>query len=509
MPINNTKNLKSEILNNKLVYILLSIILLVGFFLRVYRIDQVLGFYFDQGRDAMVVWNLIHNGKFFLIGPTTGIAGIFRGPLYYYLIAPFYFLGGGDPIWPSIFLSFTTILANLLMYYLGFKFHSRVAGLLAATVASFSFNITIASRWLSNPTPMMLLSMLLIFFMYLISNKSQSINKNKYFLGWLWVGLGFIAGVSLFHFGSSGEFFYLPALAIFALWQRSTLTMKTIIFAGLAFLATASPLIIFDLRHEGILRNNLVGFLFGEETFKLTFTEVLKVRTNFYYDVFKNKIFHSVRTYEWWLLSGITTIFLFNFKEIWKKSGNKILMLTLGSPMIGLLFFQGNEGNIYDYYMTGYYLIFILLFGITLATVWRFYLGKVLVLYFLYIFLNNNVPITWSRINDGLDGPHTIAFGNQKEALDWVYKDAKGENFNTDVYVPPVIPHAYDYLFAWYEQDHNGLISDHVDLLYTLYEVDPPHPERLEVWMARQKGIGEVEYEKSFGGITVQRRHRI
>jgi hypothetical protein len=53
------------------------------------------------------------------------------------------------------------------------------------------------------------------------------------------------------------------------------------------------------------------------------------------------------------------------------------------------------------------------------------------------------------------------------------------------------------------------LVDEHVDLLYTLYEVDPPHPERLQSWMDRQKGIGVVEYEESFGGITVQRRSRI
>src|SRR3990167_5828977 len=135
------------------INILVFTLLFLAFLIRVYRIDSFLGFYFDQGRDAKVIWDFWHNSKMFLIGPTTGIAGIFRGPFYYYLIAPFYLLGGGNPIWPSIFLSFTTVLANLLIYYLGFKFHSRIAGLLAAAIASFSFNITIASRWLSNPTP--------------------------------------------------------------------------------------------------------------------------------------------------------------------------------------------------------------------------------------------------------------------------------------------------------------------------------------------------------------------
>jgi hypothetical protein len=48
-----------------------------------------------------------------------------------------------------------------------------------------------------------------------------------------------------------------------------------------------------------------------------------------------------------------------------------------------------------------------------------------------------------------------------------------------------------------------------VPLLYTLYEVDNPHPERLDAWLERQKGIGKVEEQSVFGGITAQRRTRI
>ena len=41
-------------------------LLLLAFLVRVYRIDSLLGFYFDQGRDANVIWDLWHQGKFFL-----------------------------------------------------------------------------------------------------------------------------------------------------------------------------------------------------------------------------------------------------------------------------------------------------------------------------------------------------------------------------------------------------------------------------------------------------------
>src|SRR5258708_39527082 len=112
------KKIKLEISAHKFIYFILSIILIAGFFIRVYRLPQILGFYFDQGRDALVIWDLIHSHKFFLIGPTTGLAGIFRGPYYYYLIAPFYWLGRGDPVWPSVFFGLTTLISVWFFYYL-------------------------------------------------------------------------------------------------------------------------------------------------------------------------------------------------------------------------------------------------------------------------------------------------------------------------------------------------------------------------------------------------------
>src|SRR3972149_5464469 len=104
-------HLKTEIIKHKLVYFVMFFILVGALFVRIYRTEVILSFYFDQGRDAKVVYDLWHNGKFFLLGPTTGIAGIFRGPFYYYLIAPFYLLGGGDPVYPAVLLAGVSNLA--------------------------------------------------------------------------------------------------------------------------------------------------------------------------------------------------------------------------------------------------------------------------------------------------------------------------------------------------------------------------------------------------------------
>lgn len=504
--------LKYEVQSNLFVYLILILTLTLALFIRVYRVDQILGFYYDQGRDALVIWDLIHKGKFFLIGPTTGIAGIFRGPFYYYLIAPFYWLGGGNPVWPAVFLAVTSVVAITLMYYLGVKIGGRTTGLIAAILASFSYYIFYASRWLSNPTPMLLLSMVLVWAMFKVLEGKE----------WGWPIIALVSGLSLFHFGSAGEVFYFPALLVFAIWTvlrqgyggRSTLNNKVIIVSILAFLFTLLPLAIFDLKHGRILSQNITKFFVSDKSFTTSTWRNVSDKLQFYYDVFTNKIFHNQYEKEKIILGILGFFFVFYLSKLLKEDKIKILILLFISPILGLIFFQGNFGSIYDYYLTGYYLIFLLLVAATLGQLWESnILGKMLVAYFIYLFLANNLPVIKSTITDKGDDSRSVAFSNQKKAIDWVYKDLSAGRqvpFNVDVYVPPVIPYAYNYLFTWLGTEvYHKLPKDTKEpLLYTLYEVDIPYPERLNSWLARQKGIGKVEKEAKFGGITVQRRVR-
>jgi len=491
-------NIKKEISTHKFLYALLAIVLLIGTYFRVYRTGFVLGFYFDQGRDAMEIWELLHKRDFFLIGPTTGIAGIFRGPFYYYLIAPFYWLGGGNPVWPANFLALTAVTSILVLYYLTKETVDRTTGLFAVVLTSLSFYFAVDARWLSNPTPMFLLSMLLLWSMFLVLKGKR----------WAWISISFLSGLSLFHFGSSGEFFYFPAIIIFAIWQRKHFpTKKILAFSAIAFLLTVSPLVLFDLKNDLLLFNNIKLFMFSNDTFKSSFSVVLQDRLDLYSNTFLSKFFPSGGENVIYLNYTIGILFLYYLPEMIKNKRTVTALLMLFTPMVGLLFFQGNE--VYGYYLTGYTMIFVFIYAITLRFIWKSLPGKALVLFLFFIFLSQNVPIIRSKINDGVDGPGSIVLGNQKQILNWIYEDANGESFSNDVYVPPVIPHAYNYLFTWYEMDRNGLVEEQIPLLYTIYEIDPPHPERLEAWMERQKGIGEVEYEFSSGGITVQRRKRI
>lgn len=161
--------------------------------------------------------------------------------------------------------------------------------------------------------------------------------------------------------------------------------------------------------------------------------------------------------------------------------------------------------------------MFVLIFSTALAAFARKFVGFVIVFAFIAFFLGDNLVILESYMSGVVDSPNHISLGSENPAVDWVIEDSKerGEEFNVDVYVPPVIPHAYDYLFLWRTTQECGVdlcnmqLDRRVPLLYTLYEVDPPHPERLEAWLERQKGIGVVEDTVIFGGVTVERRTRI
>lgn len=492
-------------------FFLIFAILLLAFTIRVFRIDQTLNFFYDQGRDALVIWELIHSPhKLFLIGPTTGLAGVFRGPFYYYLIAPFYWLGRGNPLYPEVFLVLTSIAALWLMYVLAKEIGGKTSAIITLLLGSFSFEIIYASRWLSNPTPMLLLSMLLVWSLFKIYD-----GKKNY-----WILLSLILGLSFFSFGSSGELFYFPAVAFFAVWQffftkrgiKKIPNVKILIASVVVFLLTFAPLFIFNLRHGNILENGVLGQMGSGKSFGIPTWRFVLDRLNLVWTYFSSLIAHSPYAKEQVIVAMLSLTGIYFLPRIIKNDKAKIILILLVSVVAGSVFYVGNYGNFYQYYLTGYYLIFLLLAGVALSEIFKNnWLGKIAVVLFLYFFLTQN----WSWIKPyvyttGLE-PDTIVYADQAKAIDWVYQNADGHDFNVDEYVPPVITYEYDYLFKWLgtEKYHKLPDASQVPLLFTLYEVDPPNPQRLQAWLDRQKGIGKVVKEETFGGLTVQMRIRI
>jgi len=475
----------------------------IGLFLRTYRLGDLLGFYYDQGRDALKAAEIISFKDLSAVGPTTGLSGIFLGPFWFYLIAPFYWLGGGNPAVAAGFIGLIDSLTVVLFYYLGKRFFNRKVGFLSAFFWAFSYYLVRFCRWFSNPSPLPLVTLLLIWGLaeWLINK------KDRWFLL-----VCFCLAVSL-QLEAASAVFYLPAVLILALVFKTNigrLIKSRWFWLGAAiFLAFLLPQAAFEVKNNLLMTKNLVGFFRGRvstdsgQSWTLPTGPIIGERLSYYYQSFFSRVDPNLK-----MPAILALVWFLGLVLFLKTDENKVLRLCfifLIVPLVALFFFVGNYGNLYDYYLSGFWPVFILLFAYFLTRL-PWWAALLVVAYFLW----QNLVLDYYYLIAGVDGPTHISLGNQKQVIDWVCQDAGEEKFNVDTYVPPVIPYAWDYLWFWY----GGRLDcypekERTERLYTVWEVDPPHPERLASWLERQAGIGTIEEQARFGGIGVERRRRV
>ncbi len=494
------EKLRFELKLHPLHYLFVGSILFLALFVRVYRTDALLRFYYDQGRDFLILKEMVETPKPVLVGPTTGLAGILRGPAYYYLLLPAYLIGGGSPLISAYWLQVLNIVGLIFLYWVARTLYGKTAGIFVLLLMSFSNGIVDLSRWLSNPAPIFFSVPLMLF--GLIQIKQQ----RRADLWWPIVAL--MLGLNL-QFEIASEIWFLPAIILLAVINKDVRPKwRTALICVCVFGATLIPQVIFDIRHQGILRQGIAenfgqstgsAFVFVKEKFVYRWRQF----TDIYANILVQRDYDLLK-----ILAVLGSLFLIDRTN---RKNSFVLLVLLITPVAILSFYQGNYGNFYSYYMIGTFPIFMLLLAGILSWYWRIGGLKILVILFFVLFLNKNGILVKNFLIAGTDGPENVVLNNQLQAIDWVYQLAGDREFNVDTYVPPVIPYAYDYLFSWYGEGHYQRLpqEDLRPLLYTIYEVDPPHPERLEAWLKRQAGIGRVVKEQSFGGVVVQERQRL
>lgn len=186
--------------SNKL---LILAIIILGLFLRLaWNPHQVIWSY-DQARDSFVTREIIKNKDIIILGPQAEMYGLFHGPLYYYLIAPFYYLSQGETLLPLIFMSLFILSSVIPLSLLVMKIvKDKLGGILVILIFVFSYTFIEYSRWLSNVS----ITIPFISWGYYLLYKilSEKVRKIHFFL------LGLVLG-----FASQGEIFFLSLIAIF------------------------------------------------------------------------------------------------------------------------------------------------------------------------------------------------------------------------------------------------------------------------------------------------------
>src|SRR3989344_5383497 len=147
-------------------------VILFGIALR--AVEAVSGNYlfeFDQGRDYLLVQEIVEKGKMRLIvlelgGGYAGISGFFHGPGYLYLLAIPYVLFQGDPYGGMVLMFLLGCVTLLMSYMAGVKIIGRSGALLFLILVAISPPVIAQSRFIWNTHPSSSLILLVLYFVY-------------------------------------------------------------------------------------------------------------------------------------------------------------------------------------------------------------------------------------------------------------------------------------------------------------------------------------------------------
>jgi hypothetical protein len=245
------------------------IILIIGATFRLWHPHTYI-FGFDQ---VQILTNAqeITQGKLTLLGPRTGPADMFTGPLVYYITA--FFLLFIDSPWALVAMStFISICTGATLYFLGTRYSSLRTGFIFVLIWTFSALLIKFDRIAWNPN-LTLLASSLVFFpsLYLIKNSltswrnfnlieqvSKHLRNNKLDLFLILLGgfLGFQA-----HFSG----FLLPLLVLVLVVFSKKIVVLPFFATGIGLFLSIVPSIIFDVRHDWLNTRGLFSFLSEKE----------------------------------------------------------------------------------------------------------------------------------------------------------------------------------------------------------------------------------------------------
>lgn len=372
--------------------LILLVILAIATFMRLYKIADYLTFLGDEGRDVLVVYNILH-GHFTLLGPTASVGGFFLGPIYYYFMAPFLWLFNYSPVGPAVMIALAGVFTVWLVYKIGSLFFDQTAGIIAALLFAINPLVILYSRSSWNPNLMPLVTLLMLFVLY------EAVKKNSWKLYLL---TGFLYGIAMqLHYI---EVFMGPTMAIYIVlgniykpYEKKSwiylvkILLQQALMTIAGFLVGWSPFLLFEARHGFNNLRAIFNFVFHASSSG----DGVGIETNFFgntADIFHRifgrlllympspDMYHNFTSWElqfysigaWIVGIGSVAFLIFllwkNFTKRDKFLQYSLILLWL---VIGILFFGFYKKNIYDYYFEFLYPVPFLIFGALCAYLLR------------------------------------------------------------------------------------------------------------------------------------------
>ncbi len=466
-------------------YFVLVVIFLLAFFLRAqYPQSGNVVFSFDQARDAYTV-NQLLRGDLKIQGPPTSTRDFFHGVLYYYVIAPGYWLGHGSPLVAAYWLAFIISLGVFLVYYI-----TRSPWL--ALLYAVSYEQTQYATYLSNTS----LAVLTVPLFYL--GLWQWLQGKKWGPAVAGLGLGVSIQANIF------MVYHLPELIILRLLKKISFTKSSFLKFLFSFLLAASSMIISEIKFGFPSRSGLIHLL-SRSGYAVSLSKQLNTTVEVFGRLFSLNLLPQLP--QLGVVIGILLLAAFLLRQP-RPRWWPIVILGLVSWIPALAF-----GGISSPYLTAGLLILVLLL---------LYRANYLLLA-IFVIANLLYPSGPSLFAIQRD----MVIRQELAAVDYIYSQAEGQPFSLNTAtVPLFINTTWSYLFNWYGQakygylpywhgrSQAGSLGDNlarppagIKKFFMLIEPTQGLPEDIiNNYLDEEKKYSTFNHFVRFGDITVQNR---
>lgn len=446
----------------------------IAFFLRFYGLSQNLFFGPEQGIDLLKIKEIALDYNPVLVGAKTDIAGIFHGPIYYYLAVIPFLISRGDPIFIAGFFIAINSLSVLIIYKIASELYDRRVGIIASTLFAVSFGAISYSRWLSSHPLTIPLSC--IFFLGII----MFLKGRRRYL--------FLASAS---FGLVGQaeflnylFFGVMLSLIIAVFWRSFLSEKKIFLAAniiiLLFFALFNYM-LFELRNNYIMTKSIIQ-LQTSPGYYLTVAHSIQLTLNvFIYSV--DELFLPSIPRIGFIISVIGVFLVVRSKRNIVKAVMPIWFFT---PIFLLIILRHDVLNQFFVYAIVPGILLNALVWANLIS-WRKYLGYLIFALVLFVTLFVwviNIPSDKNMFYQSTQPDINIY--DQNIIIDKIYQRMHGEDFSFQSYtIPYWSQQGWEYLFWQRGNQKYGYLPVNLNgkTLFVIVQDDPSGKSYQDNWL--------------------------
>jgi len=461
---------------------------------RFVNLHNNLFFTWDQGRDAWKFAEIV-SGNLTLIGPTSGIQGFFLGPLWFYLGTPGYVLGQGNPYVISYWLIALSCLALPIFWYLSFLLfpnkNQKKYALLTTFLLAFAPGSIQGSTFVWNP----MISLPLVSLAVVMTIKAR---QSRWFLG-----LAFFFWALVLQSEFAYAIFFVVSLFLLIPWIRRKFDWKDFLVSFLAIVITGVPQLLFELKNNWLLTKSLLTSM-GSQQGKVPFVYIFSHRPKELLWVTYELLFRSIPEARVFMLLLIPLL-LWAVVKIFKSQDYKWQVMALFGliPYVFYMFWRGNYGNFFDYYVTPHFILLVPLIVYALAKLMerkdkhqelRLILGGLVIGWLVM----SSVNLLALRINKRSNGASMKTMENAVGLLfTWQQRDGFSSQSAFQIFTPNSQTEHYDFMMHYLAKKKGLAVpstvkNDELMVWYVLIEPDREVPEkRFAPWYQKvaQKGM--------------------